>query len=118
MKKYMQEFIKKIEKDLEKKQECTEKELTDLIEKIRFFQHERLIHLMVTFFFSFLALIFMALGMISYLFLIPFAFLIVFLIFYIIHYFYLENGVQYLYRLYDDLKIKLPKNGVKKKREK
>lgn len=114
----MQEFIKKIEKDLEDKKECTEKELTDLLEKISFFQHERLIHLLVTFFFSFLTLSFMTLGLLSYLFLIPFAFLIAFLIFYVIHYFYLENGVQYLYKLYDELKIKLPKNGVKKKREK
>ncbi len=118
MRKYMQEFIQKIEKDLENKKDYSGKELSDLLEKIKFFQHERLIHLLVTFFFALLTLIFMVLGMVSYLFLIPFAILIVFLIFYVIHYFYLENSVQYLYKLYDELKVKMPKTIVKKKKEK
>jgi hypothetical protein len=49
-------------------------------------------------------MIFLAMGMISYVFLIPFFALIIFLIFYIFHYFFLENNVQYLYKIYDQVK--------------
>ena len=82
-------------------------DLKELEIKISFFQHERLIHLIVTISFAFFAVIFMALGMLSYYFLIIFFILIIFLIFYIIHYFFLENSVQYLYKIYDRMLNKL-----------
>ena len=97
MRMYMNEYIKTIEK----KDNFSKDEVEELVLKIKFFQHERLIHLIVTFFFALFAIIFLALGMISYVFLIPFVLLIIFVILYIFHYFYLENSVQYMYKLYD-----------------
>ena len=97
MRMYMNEYIKNIEK----KDNFSKDEVEELVLKIKFFQHERLIHLIVTFFFALFAIIFLALGMISYVFLIPFVLLIIFVILYIFHYFYLENSVQYMYKLYD-----------------
>lgn len=97
MRMYMSEYIKTIEK----KDNFSKDEVEELVLKIKFFQHERLIHLIVTFFFALFAIIFLALGMISYVFLIPFVLLIIFVILYIFHYFYLENSVQYMYKLYD-----------------
>ena len=82
MRMYMSEYIKTIEK----KENFSEDEVEELVLKIKFFQHERLIHLIVTFFFALFAIIFLALGMISYVFLIPFVLLIIFVILYIFHY--------------------------------
>ena len=103
MKKYMSDYIKMIEE----KKNYTQKDLEDFKEKIIFFQHERLIHLIVTFFFALFAILFLALGMISYIFLIPFTCLIIFVLFYIFHYFFLENSVQYMYKIYDRIKNEL-----------
>ena len=93
----------KIEDKIQKK-EVKEKDILDLKEKIVFFQHERIIHLIITISFAFFTILFMLLGMISYLFLIPFFILIIFLLFYIMHYFFLENNVQYFYKVYDQVK--------------
>ena len=77
------------------------------------FQHERLIHLLVTFFFAALALIFLALSVAAGFFLgaceplccLPVyalaAILTILTIFYIKHYYFLENHIQHLY----DIKI-------------
>ena len=96
MRKYIALYIKEIEQTIERQKEYTDEELKTLSLKICFFQHERLIHLLVTLAFAFFTLLFMLLGMVSYLFLFPFFILIIFLLFYIVHYFYLENSVQYL----------------------
>lgn len=91
--KYIDEFIKNIEnKNIEKE---------EILIKINFFQHERLIHLIITLFYAIISLIFLALISISYIFIIPTIPLFIFLICYIIHYFKLENRVQHLYKLYD-----------------
>ena len=91
--KYIDEFIKNIEnKNIEKE---------EILITIDFFQHERLIHLLITLFYAIISLIFLALISISYIFIIPTIPLFIFLIFYIIHYFKLENRVQHLYKLYD-----------------
>lgn len=87
--------------------EVTRSDLENLKIKIAFFQHERLIHLIVTMFFALFALAFLALGMISYIFLFIFFILLVFLYFYILHYFFLENHVQYLYKIYDQMLLKV-----------
>ncbi len=103
MKKYLYDYINKIDEIINNKK--INKDIIDnhLI-KIGFFQHERLIHLLVTLFYAFLFLIFFALGYLHYLFFIPTALILILLICYIIHYFHLENGVQYLYKQYDKLK--------------
>lgn len=76
-----------------------------LLIQIGFFQHERLIHLIVTVTFALLTMLSV---MLSFQletvmgFLLPLTFLIL-LIPYIRHYYILENGVQRLYAFYDRL---------------
>lgn len=83
--------------------------LSDLVTQIRFFQHERMAHLLVTLFFAglfvFSILFFHAfpsipvllLSLLSLCLLVP----------YIRHYYILENGTQRLYALYDALREKV-----------
>lgn len=85
-------------------EECKDMAAKMLVQ-IQFFQHERLIHLIVTVTFailtvlsvlSFLALVQVGLLVLSIL-------LVVLLVPYIRHYYILENGVQKLYTYYDEL---------------
>ena len=74
-----------------------------------FFQHERLIHLLVTFFFAFL-LIGSTVGTLllpSWPFFALDFLLTITLLFYIKHYFFLENNVQKLYPIHEALQRKL-----------
>ena len=102
MRKYLSDYLIEVQKLLTK-DKISEKDLENVKTKISFFQHERLIHLIVTLFFSLFAIIFMIFGVLSYYFLIIFAILLVFVIFYIYHYYFLEKKVQYLYQIYDKL---------------
>lgn len=80
------------------------------VKRVRDFQHERLIHLLVTFFFAFLLI-----GTFATWLVLPFsqlfwplcvlsAILFVLELAYIRHYYLLENGVQSLYELTEKLK--------------
>ncbi len=85
-----------------------EKLLSYHLHQISFFQHERLIHLIVTVLFALLAVIIFALiaacGANASILLYPlFFFVLVLLIPYIWHYLLLENGVQKMYAQYDEL---------------
>lgn len=75
---------------------------------IGYFQHERLIHLMVTCLFAILTIltIFINLFKFSIPSLILFVLFFILLIPYIGHYYLLENKTQYLYNLYDQMVIK------------
>lgn len=92
-----------------KAEELSEEERQELAEKmlvqIQFFQHERLIHLIVTVTFALLTVLsifaFLALTQIGLLALS--VLLLVLLVPYIRHYYILENGVQKLYTYYDRL---------------
>ncbi len=102
MKNYMKEYIESIDTLIEnKKIENIDEVIKEHLLKISFFQHERLIHLLVTLFYALLLIVFMALGILSFMFYFIAIIISIFLIFYIIHYFRLENGVQYLYKQYD-----------------
>lgn len=83
------------------------REKEKLLVQIQFFQHERLIHLIVTVLFALLTVgsIFITLVAGQYLPLLLALDLLFFslLIPYIYHYYLLENGVQTLYSYYDDL---------------
>ncbi len=103
MKKYIKAYISYIEKLIKEKDKFTDKEIANFKTKITYFQHERLIHLLVTLAYILFDLVFLGLGLLSYLFLIPFGMLTIFVIFYIRHYFFLENAVQYLYKLLDKI---------------
>lgn len=101
MKLKLEDYIKKLEKENTK--EKVDKELKDeALHVIEFFQHERLVHLIVTFFTGISTIIFL----ISFLFLENIFLFLLFVVTlclfipYIFHYYYLENGTQKLYDLY------------------
>ena len=81
------------------------REKAELLVQISFFQHERLIHLIVTVTFALLTVLsifaFLVLTQIGLL--VLSALLIILLVPYIRHYYILENGVQKLYTYYDRL---------------
>ena len=102
MKQSIKEFINELENN--KKDINVE----DILTKIKFFQHERLIHLIVTAFVGTCCVMFL-LGFMQFenigvgiLFLITLCLFIP----YISHYYTLENGVQRLYDLYFEIKNK------------
>ena len=104
MKKYLYNYIEETDKKLKDK----ETNINDLIEshliKIGFFQHERLIHLLVTLSYVIFMILFFILSFLVHIsFIIIFFITLIFLLFYVIHYFRLENGVQYLYKQYDEM---------------
>lgn len=89
--------------------EAGEAALVDMVRQIRFFEHERLVHLLVTLFFALLFVIgilffyaFPGLPILA----LSVAFLAL-LVLYIRHYYILENGTQRLYTLYDELNRKV-----------
>ena len=104
MKEYMKAYIKEIDNYINSNKHKDIDEVIRLhLRKIKFFQHERFIHLMVTLFYGLFAILFTALVLLSKIFVIVALVLYVFLIFYIFHYFFLENGVQYMYKQHDKL---------------
>ena len=61
MKKYLSNYINDID-NLIKKKNITNKDINEHLIKIKFFQHERLIHLLVTLFYAFLFLVTLVIG--------------------------------------------------------
>ncbi len=103
MKKYFSEYIAFITAALENDGADFAALKAGMLVKIGFMQHERLVHLLVTILFA--LLMFMSLiaffvsaniGMLA-----AAALMLALLIPYISHYYFLENGVQKLYKLYD-----------------
>jgi len=78
--------------------------------QISFFQHERLIHLIVTVTFALIVVLLMPIIFFaqesSLLLLIFFLAAALFLCFYIMHYYFLETNVQYFYTQYDGILAK------------
>lgn len=101
----LKSYIAQIEKLLLEKPAGTDWSAVkeELLVQIGFFQHERLIHLLVTLAFALLMVLFLALMLLTKIWLLAAVFGLIFilLIFYFIHYYRLENGVQKLYSLYD-----------------
>ena len=90
--------------------------------QIGFFQHERLVHLLITFFFGLLYVIFIIATVLPanvneslpvfYLGILFISIvLLIMLAFYVLHYFTLENGVQRLYRLEKEIMKRCRKVG-------
>lgn len=103
MKKYFSEYIAFVASALENGCADLAELRSEMLVKIEFMQHERLVHLLVTILFA--LLMFMSLiaffvsenvGMLA-----AAALMLALLIPYISHYYFLENGVQKLYALYD-----------------
>ena len=103
MKKYLYDYIEEIDKLLNSNKNIDDNVIKNHLNKINFFQHERLIHLLVTLFYAIIFIVFVALGFVHYMFFVITFILMIFLICYVIHYFHLENGVQYLYKQYDKM---------------
>ncbi len=106
---------KRLKKYLEYYKRCAEGEkpigdrdafLKEMLVQIQFFQHERLIHLIVTVLFALLAVMSILGSLIIQelvVLLLCFMFFVL-LIPYIRHYYILENGVQKLYEYYDKIR--------------
>ena len=86
-----------------------EKELAEIMaehkDKIAFMQHERIVHFLVTMLFALVLTIFMAVTIFrsNIPALILVTIILVLLMFYIKHYYFLENTVQKMYRVYDSI---------------
>lgn len=110
MKKSLYNYIKKIDEEIEK----NDVDLITIKEHliyIQFYQHERLIHLLVTLTYALIFVLGSIISLFNLLSLVIVIISVLFLIPYIRHYFALENGVQYLYKQYDLMKEKYEKNN-------
>lgn len=102
MKKYILDYLEYVEKN---KNKADKKFIEEHLIKINFFQHERLIHLIVTVTYALIDFLAFIIGITSKN-IIPVIIgymLMCFLIPYIYHYFLLENCVQKMYRQYDEM---------------
>lgn len=97
---YMAEITKKTLSPEQK-----DKVLKDFLIQIKFFQHERLIHLIVTVTFAIIAVVSVLINytLQSLILLVFILGMLIMLLFYVRHYFFLERGVQKLYTYYDEL---------------
>ena len=122
MKKYVLETMNAVQKYIDEEmknapEQRTNEVLSEFETKISYFQHERLIHLMVT-----LAFATWLLFEIYCLFVLPSEFLIagilLVLIFfglsvgYVMHYYFLENSVQKMYHMRDEIRAHLNSGKV------
>lgn len=104
MTKQIKEYLQYIESFFES-EHSPEEYLTErnkMIKRIEFYQHERLIHLLVTLAFAmfFLISLFMTILNVNIGIMVLSALFLVLLISYIKHYYFLENSVQRLYKYY------------------
>ena len=103
----MEEHIHKIDNVIKtNNKKNIDKVIEDHLIKIQFYQHERLVHFLVTMLFAivFFIVFLYTLENISLGLVILNLLLLALLIPYIIHYYKLENSVQYMYKQYDLLK--------------
>ena len=98
MKKQINDYLKYLENNKVDKKE--------LLVKISFYQHERLIHLIVTCLVAISAILFTFMGLLlnNYVLLIVSIILFILFTFYILHYYFLENSIQKMYLYYDKIK--------------
>ena len=107
MTEYLTNYMKYIQGKLEKCSSLsdTEEVLKEHLDKIAFMQHERIVHFLVTMLFAIVLTIFMAVTIFkaSIPVLILVTMILVLLAFYIKHYYFLENTVQKMYKVYDGI---------------
>lgn len=107
----MTEYLKAYMAETERKLNCCrskdelEKLMTEHRDKIAFMQHERIVHFLVTMMFAIVLSIFICAGVMmeNIGLAILDVIIIVLLGFYIKHYFFLENTVQRMYKVYDEI---------------
>lgn len=89
--------------------EMTKEQLASMLVSIGFFQHERLIHLLVTLAFAVMTILSLLMTVQELYFLPLFMLFLVLEVPYVFHYYRLENGVQKLQRMYREAEEKLKK---------
>ena len=101
LKNYMKSIIGRIENYSSREE--LEEIFSEHKDKIAFMQHERIVHFLVTMMFAIILSIFMTavLFLENIMMLVLVTIIIVLLGFYIKHYYFLENTVQEMYRVYD-----------------
>ncbi len=105
MKNRLEDYINELEENI--KQNKIKKELADeVLTKIQFIQHERLVHLIVTMFMGLFSILFLIAFITLEQLLLLLLFIITLCLFipYIFHYYFLENGTQKLYDIYFKIK--------------
>lgn len=100
MKKEMKNYLQYIENTYQKTDIDKEKLAQELYTRIGFYQHERLVHLIVTMSFGVFFLLSLLLITVNLSFVILSVLFLVLLVPYIAHYYFLENSVQRLYTYY------------------
>ncbi len=103
MKENLKSYLSYIDKIIKTKDTKNIEEIAnDHLIQIKFFQHERLIHLIVTVFVGSMSILFLLFGIASnnILLFLPFVATLILFIPYIFYYYFLENGVQKLYKQY------------------
>ena len=106
---YMDVLLKELDEKNDKSKEELQSLRDEHLVQISFFQHERLIHLIVTVLFAILEVVSLVITVISPE---PFSLLLTLVILilllpYIRHYYILENEVQKMYKQYDKLSRKI-----------
>ena len=109
MKNYLEDYINEIDKKINNKQ-ITKNDIEKHLIKIKFFQHERLVHLLVTLFYAMYLFISIIIFLKIWQFVIITYIILIILLFYVKHYFFLETRVQYLYKEYDKMNQIISKN--------
>ena len=104
MKEYMKEYIGEIDKQINKNHKFSSDEIDDFLFKMKLFQKERIIHLVITLSYVFFTILFLFITKYIFAMFIIFFILLIFDGFYVYHYFFLENSVQYMYKQYDKLR--------------
>ena len=107
MTEYLTNYMNYIQKRIEK---CSDAdELAEIMrehkDKITFMQHERIVHCLVTMLFTFILIVFFAVLIfkVNIAVLALVTIVLVLLMFYIKHYYFLENTVQKMYKVYDSI---------------
>ena len=102
MKNEVKEYLSEVELRLKDKDSISDVFVSEMLTRIGFYQHERLVHLIVTMTFAVMTVLsFCILMMTQSMFALVLSCLFLILVSpYIAHYYFLENSVQKLYRLY------------------
>ena len=107
MTEYLTNYMKYIQERLEKCQSSDELDeiMAEHKDKIAFMQHERIVHFLVTMLFAFILIVFFAVLIfkVNLAVLALVTIVLVLLMFYIKHYYFLENTVQKMYKVYDSI---------------
>lgn len=115
---YLKEYMKIITERLENCTDCDELEkiFYEHKDKIAFMQHERIVHFLVTMMFAIIMVIFIGVQLLTenMPLLILIAMILILLSAYIKHYYFLENTVQEMYKVYDEILLKREKISIGK----